>query len=457
MYSADARHPNASLEAKLQSLYGLHGGAAIDLSFRPPYARLLKAFGDPHRHLPPVVHVAGTNGKGSVIALLRAMLEAAGYRIHVYSSPHLVRFNERIVLAGREIDDNMLEGLIDEALRLNDGDGLTFFEITTAIAFAAFARTPADILLLETGLGGRLDCTNIVPDHAVSIITGIGYDHMEFLGGTIEAIAREKAGIIKPGRPCVMGPQRHDTALETLRKAAYTQGSAPFAGGSDWRIEPQGNRVFRFISGSYAETLPFPSLAGRHQLENAGTALAALQRLDGFTVPATARAAGLQAAHWPARMQGLPPVAFGLPDDWGVWLDGGHNEDAAQALAATIRDWRADHPEQPVHMVTAMLNRRDPATFLAPLLPFCDSLSVCTIPDEPSAHTIEDLRNAALRASFDPGRLYTAPDPVEAVRRLPMHAGSAASRVLIAGSLYLAGAVLRRIPTPVPQSVTSAP
>ena len=289
MQAADARHANPRLAAKLQSLYGLRGSPltgidAIDLSIRPPFYELLRRLGDPHKHLPPTIHVAGTNGKGSTIAFMRAILEAAGYRVHVYTSPHLVRFNERIVLAGREIADDLLEALLDEAIAVNGDLAQTFFEIKTAMAFAAFARQPADILLLEVGMGGRLDSTNVIENPAVTVITPIGLDHQEFLGPDVAAIAGEKAGIMKPGVPCVVVSQDDPATEAVFTERAAALGAPLLRAGREWRTEAVADG-FNFHFAGRTIALPPPALAGAHQVANAGTAIASLQCLPGFEIP----------------------------------------------------------------------------------------------------------------------------------------------------------------------------
>lgn len=415
MYAADARHPNKSLEEKLQALYALRGGPSIDLTIREPYRKLLAALGNPQDRLPPVIHVAGTNGKGSVIAMLRAIFEAAGYKAHVYTSPHLIRFNERIVLAGRIIDDALLEDLLDETVAANDGGALTFFEITTAMAFLAFSRTPADILLLETGLGGRLDCTNVVAQPLATIITRIGYDHMEFLGETLPQIAAEKAGIMKPGVPCVLAPQA--------------------AGEIEAVFEDRAAMLHSPLVHAAAKNIPPTNMTGPHQADNAATALACLAQLGGFSIPDDAIRTGLQNVRWPGRLQQIRHQD--LPPGSELWIDGGHNESAAQALAAQAALW-AKQDGRPLHLILGMMNRKDPRAFIAPLLPYTRGISCVAVPGEPLAYGPGEL--AALLQT-DGGPDIRAEEDL--YKALEMAKGEGAPRrTLITGSLYLAGFAL---------------
>ncbi len=428
----------------LARLTGLHP-MAIDLSLERVH-RLMAAIGHPERRLPPVVHVAGTNGKGSVVAYLRAMLEAAGYAVHVYTSPHLVDFNERIRLAGRPIDDERLRELLDRVEKLNAGAPITFFEITTAAAFLAFAETPADAVLLETGMGGRLDATNVVARPALTAITPISFDHMQYLGHTLAAIAGEKAGIMKAGVPCVLGPQPPEAA-EAFATRAKALGVPIHRHGLEWTVEAKG-RVLEWNSGATRHDFPLPGLPGVHQIGNAGTAIAGAERLAeaGFAIGADAMARGLAEVEWPARLQRLTegPFVAVFPPRAEVWLDGGHNPAAGVALAATFRAWRAaDASPRPFYMLAGMLKTKDASGFFAPFAGVVDAAAAAAIPGEDNSFGAAELAAAAAAA----GLVCTpVPSPLAGMAALARRAGAEAktARFLIAGSLYLAGHVLAR-------------
>ncbi len=436
MYTSDTKHSSKSLGEKLAHIYTL-GKKVISRDFRPEYLDLLAAFGNPHKKLPPVIHVAGTNGKGSVVATLRAILEEQGYKVHAYTSPHLIEFNERIVLAGKQIDNDFLESLIDEAIKLNGDNDITFFELTTALAFAAFTRTPADILLLEVGLGGRMDCTNIIDKPLVTVISAIGMDHMEFLGGTIEQIAAEKGGIIKPGVPCVVSAQTSDSVKKTLQNITAEKGSPLSRHGAEW-LTTDHDETFSFVYNSVETRLPRPNLCGTHQIINAGAALAALTIIkDQWPVSDTAIKNGLQKIEWPARLQNLTGK-FPLPEGWELWLDGGHNENAAHALAAQMEIWRAQDSKKP-HLVLGMLNHKDPVAFVKILKNHLASVTCVGIPGEPQS--TDPAENAKLLAANFPNLdIATALDFQTALRNIAIEEKG---RILITGSLYLAGHVLQ--------------
>ncbi len=333
----------------LERLLTLHP-KLVDLSLGR-IERLLAALDHPERKLPPAVHVTGTNGKGSVLAFVRAMLEDAGYRVHVYISPHLARFHERIRLAGELISEPDLRDVLEHCERANGHLPITFFEITTAAAFVAFARTPADILLLENGLGGRLDATNVIERPLATAITPVSLDHQNFLGDTLAKIAFEKAGIIKRGVPCVLGPQP-DEALKVIRARAGELSAPLIETPGGWTSErtPDGLTV---TVGDKVLSLPAPVLAGPHQTANAGQAVALALALQGFELTEKNIAAGLANAQWPARLQRLKsgPVLDAVPADWEVWLDGGHNPSAGDAVSAHARaawaDWRRRRLRRP--------------------------------------------------------------------------------------------------------------
>jgi dihydrofolate synthase/folylpolyglutamate synthase len=425
----------ANSDATLKRLLSLHP-KLVDLSLGR-MERILAALGHPERALPPVVHVTGTNGKGSVLAFLRAMLEAAGLRVHVYTSPHLVRFHERIRLAGMLIDEEMLDELLSECETVNQGQPITFFEITTAAAFLAFSRTPADIVLLENGLGGRLDATNVVPHPAVTAITPVSLDHQQFLGNSLGEIATEKAGIIKPGVPCVVGPQLAD-AMDVIIGHTEARQAPLVEWGINWRahenaagdgmeLEHRGSRL----------ALPLPALPGVHQIINAGHAAVIARTLENFNITDAQIAAGLSNVSWPARLQRLHegPVIDALPDEWEVWLDGGHNPDAGATIARHAeRAWG----DRPLYLISGMINSKQPEGFFKPLAAVAVSVHCITIPGEQAAIPAAEL---ALLATAGGLKAETAGSAVEAAVAIASRA-TARSRVLICGSLYFAGAIL---------------
>ncbi len=404
----------------------------IDLSL-DRIERLLAALGDPHEKLPPVIHVAGTKGKGSTVAIVRACLEAAGYRVHAYTSPHLVRFHERIRLAGRLIDEDGLLAVLDECERANRGLPITFFEITNAAAFVAFARVPADIVLLEVGVGGRLNSTNVVRHPAVTAITPVSLDHQAFLGDTVAAIAGEKAGILKPHVVGVIAPQPQEAQRVIEDRAAAIE--APlYRSGQEWRCAAAA-RGMRYEGRRWRLDLPAPSLLGAHQILNAGTAIACLEQLTGFALSATAIADGLRHIDWPARLQHLErgPLLDILPGGWELWLDGGHNPAAGEVLGAVAAGWR----DRPLDLVVGMLNTKDAAGFLAPLAPHARSLHAVTIPGEENPLPAEAIVTAAISVGIS-----AAPAESIAAALRDIIGSEEPGRVLICGSLHLAGVVL---------------
>ncbi|PKQ07165.1 MAG: bifunctional folylpolyglutamate synthase/dihydrofolate synthase [Alphaproteobacteria bacterium HGW-Alphaproteobacteria-11] len=431
----------AASDIILDRLTGLHP-KLIDLSLDRTW-RLLAALGHPERALPPVFHIAGTNGKGSVAAYLRACLEAGGYAVHSYTSPHLVRFHERIRLAGRPhsafIDEPALAGLLDECERANDGAPITFFEITTCAALLAFARAPADALILEVGMGGRLDTTNVIEKPAISIITPVDLDHQAFLGDTITLIAAEKAGILKRGAPAIIGPQP-DEARVAIEMAAEKTGTKLFIHGQDFTAhEEAGALVYQDEAGLL--DLPLPRLAGRHQIDNAGIAICALRQSGILPLDRAAIAEGLTHADWPARLQRLTrgPLIALLPKESDVWLDGGHNPAAGRAVAETMADLAARDPK-PLVLVAGMLDTKDAAGFFAPFAGLAAHVETVTIPDAPASLPAERLAEAARAAGLD---ATPAVSLENAIARAVVDAGRASPRLLICGSLYLAGHILR--------------
>ena len=417
-----------SSDAVLERMMTLHP-KVIDLTLDRVH-RLLGALGRPERHLPPVVHIAGTNGKGSTLAMMRAGMEAAGERVHAYTSPHLARFHERIRLAGELISEPALTALLDECVLANGPDEITFFEITTCAAMLAFARTPADWVLLEVGLGGRLDATNVIDRPALTIITPVSMDHQQYLGDTLAEIAGEKAGIIKREVPCVVGPQEA-AGLAVIEARAAKLGAPLLACGQHWHVaEERGRMVFQDENGLL--DLPLPNLPGPHQIQNAGAALAALRHL-GFD--AAACEAAVTRADWPARMQRLRrgPL-LELAPKVELWLDGGHNPAGGAAVAATL----ARMPLRETHLICGMLNTKDVRGYMAPLAGQVTWLHAVEIPGERNTLPAETTRDAALSAGI---KASTAPSVAAALADIA--ARSPEARVLICGSLYLAGAVLR--------------
>jgi dihydrofolate synthase / folylpolyglutamate synthase len=435
----------ARVDAVLARLLGLHP-KLIDLSL-DRMQRLLTALGDPQDRLPAIIHVAGTNGKGSTIAFLRALLEAAGRRVNVFSKPHLVRFNERIRIAGRLITDDALIAALEECERINAGASITYFEITTAAAFLVFARHPADVTLIETGLGGRFDASNVFRRPVVTAITPISLDHQHFLGDTIEKIAFEKAGIFRPGVPAVLAPQA-EAAERVLAARAAEVGAPLFRFGQEWRAWPSHTGGLHYESRRWKLELPPPGLMGRHQYDNAGTAIAALDR-GGFELAEAAMAEGLRRVEWPARLEHLAQgrLVGLLPPRWELWLDGGHNEAGGAALGAVALGWR----DKPLKLVFGMIESHDAEAFLRPLAAHVAGAVTVAVPGEPATRSAENAAAAARAAGI--ADVAAAPTIADALRGA---ASGDPGRILICGSLYLAGRVLAEnaeaMPMPGPET-----
>lgn len=421
-------------DAILTRLLALHP-RIIDLCLTR-MERLLERLGHPERALPPVIHVAGTNGKGSTVAMLRAIMEAAGLRVHVYTSPHLVKFHERIRLAGELISEPDLTALLEECETANGGASITFFEITTAAAFLAFSRTPADYLILEVGLGGRLDATNVIDTPAVSVITTIDYDHQQYLGDTLTLIAREKAGILKRGAPAVIGVQPQE-ARDEIEQVARRLGVRLAIANQDWQAFEQHGRLV-FQDGAGLLDLPLPQLRGRHQIDNAGNAIATLRILDDRRISDSHIAEGLRTATWPARMQrlGAGTLSDLVPGDAELWLDGGHNPSAGRVLAQAFSELNDRH-SRPLVLIWGMLNTKDVGQFIASFSGIASRVIALTIPDEANAVAAEALAEAARSHGLS---AETAPGLEAALRQASLVIPS--PRILICGSLYLAGRVL---------------
>lgn len=419
----------------LKRLEKLHP-EVIDLSL-DRIERLLVTLDHPEKKLPPVIHVAGTNGKGSTIAFLRAFYEAAGYRVHVYTSPHLVHFAERIRLAGALINDTELVALLKECERRNNEEPITFFEATTAAAFLAFSRVPADILLLETGMGGRLDATNVIEHPLLTVMTPLSLDHQQYLGNSLEMIAGEKAAIMKKDTPCITAVQPAP-ARGVIQARASVLAIDLWCDGENWtcRIE---DGCLHYHGPEEHWVLPPPVLPGIHQIANAGLALACVERLQKrFPVTSADLERGMSSVTWPARLQQLRngPLVDSVPSGWELWLDGGHNPAAGEILAQQASQWN----DRPLYLVFGMLRTKDATGFLAPLAPYVDGLRAVPIPGEPLALTAEEaVGHARMHAITDS---MIASDVAMAVRSLSA-ASSRPGRILICGSLYLAGTVLR--------------
>lgn len=420
-----------ALDLVLERLTRLHP-KLIDLSLGR-MQRLLADLGHPETRLPPVIHIAGTNGKGSTLAMIRAGLEGGGARVHAYTSPHLARFNERIRVAGQLIDDATLVTVLEEIETANQGRPITFFEVTTAAAFLAFSRVPADYLLLEVGLGGRFDATNIIEEPRLSVITPISIDHTQYLGDTLAEIAFEKAGILKRGCPAIIARQ-DSAARAVIEDRAAALGTPLMIAGQDWDSRREGDSLI-FQDQNGLLDLPLPNLTGPHQIDNAGTALAVLRALG---MNAAACQAAVTKADWPARMQRLTEgalVDIAHAAGCELWLDGGHNAAAGKAIAASLGTMQ---PARPLHLICGMLNTKDVAGYMRPLAPLAQSLTGVTIPDETATLTASETAETAQAVGI------TA-DISGSVREAVAHLSTEhpGSRLLICGSLYLAGHVLR--------------
>ena len=443
-YSAESGRPlppGAGSATLLERLKELHP-KSIDLSLGR-IERLLAALGHPERRLPPVVHVAGTNGKGSLIAFLRAIAEAQGARVHVYTSPHLVHFHERIVLAGAgggaPIEEPVLVECLARAEAANCGELVTLFEITTAAAFLAFADVPADLLLLETGLGGRLDATNVIAKPLATAITPISIDHVSFLGDTLAAIAGEKAGILKPGVPCIVARQEPEV-MDVIEARAASIGAPLHEAERDWDVFEQHGRLV-FQTATTLLDLPLPRLNGRHQIDNAGAAIAVASLVFGDALGLPALERGLTQAQWPARLERLGPGA--LYDEVGegteIWLDGGHNAAGGKVIAQALAELD-ERVAVPMHLIWGMMETKDAHAFVAPFKGLVERVYTVPIPEEAGAFGAADLAAIAADEGFEVQAAASVPDAL-AKSRAALDGRPA--RVLICGSLYLAGNVLK--------------
>jgi dihydrofolate synthase/folylpolyglutamate synthase len=430
--------PIDSIVARLTALHPKR----IDLSL-DRLQHLLAALDHPEKKLPPIIHVAGTNGKGSTIAFLRAILEAAGKRVHTYTSPHLVRFNERFRLGapgeGKLVSDEELTAVMEECERVNAGAPITVFEITTAAGLLLFARHPADVLLLEVGLGGRLDATNVIENPLATIITRVSIDHTDFLGDSLEKIASEKAGILKRGVPAVIAAQSRDALAVIERQAAKVHAPLKIAG-EDWTAtEERGRLVYQDEAGLL--DLPPPRLYGRHQYENAGLAIAALRTIKQFTIPAAAFDTGMAKADWPARLHrlGHGPLVDLAPAGSELWLDGGHNPDGGRAIAAALADLE-ERVSRPLVLIVGMLANKDCEGFLSNFAGLARRTIAVPVPGAEKGLTAEAVAGTARAIGLSATSRDSLSEALDAARKLDL---DPPPRILITGSLYLAGEVLR--------------
>lgn len=436
-----------SSDALIARFLGLHP-KSIDLSLGR-IARLLERLGDPQDRLPPVIHVAGTNGKGSTIAFMRAILEVAGLRVHVHTSPHLVRFHERIRLGavggGRFVDESVFVEALKDCERVNAQEPITVFEITTAAAFKLFAEHPADVTLLEVGLGGRFDATNVIRHPACAVVTPVSMDHAEYLGNTVTKIAAEKAGIFKRGAPAVIAPQEIEQTAVLEAAAERAGASRILVGNQDFGMHEEAGRLV-YQDGDGLLDLPLPRLQGRHQHINAGTAIAALRAAGYGGLPAQAFEVGLLRADWPARLQRLKTgrLVENAPHGTELWLDGGHNADGGRVLAEAMADIEEKNPA-PLVMIVGILGTKDARAVLSPFKGLAQELIAVPIAGQlagrPAAEVAALAQQAGLSAS-------TAGSVEQALQEIAARHWHTPPRILICGSLYLAGEVLAANGTP---------
>ena len=440
MTSPAAREPSRSYDDILARLVSLHP-KRIDLTLDRMW-RILERLDHPERRIPPVIHVAGTNGKGSTVAFLRAILEAAGLRVHVYTSPHLVRFNERFRLGkvggGVLVTDDQLRDALDHCERVNGGEPITVFEIETAAAFHLFAEHPADVVLLEVGLGGRLDATNVIDAPLASVITPIGMDHIEFLGDTLIRIATEKAGVIKKNVPVVCAEQTAE-ATAVIEQAAKRARAPLHAATQDWHVNVEHGRLVYSDERGLLD-LSAPRLFGRHQFDNAGLAIATLRAIESLKLEPSAFEQGIARAEWPARMQRLTSgrLVDAGPKDAEVWLDGGHNPDGGRVAAAALGDLE-ERVSRPLVVIAGMMGNKDAGGFLANFAGQTRHIIAVRIPDQDNAMPPDVLADSARQLGM---RVETASSVEAALRAIAKLAYDVPPRILITGSLYLAGHVL---------------
>lgn len=440
MVNTPSIEPTAEFEPRsgvlLERIKSLHP-IAIDLSLGRLQG-LLKKLGNPERQLPPVIHIAGTNGKGSVVAHLRAMLAAAGKQVHSYTSPHLVHFHERISVSGAPIAEETLVEILGECEAANDGDPITFFEITTAAAMLAFSRSPADVTLIEVGLGGQFDATNVLETAAVSVITPVDLDHQHFLGDNLAKIGAEKAGIMKPSIPAIVSRQ-HKEVRTVIEHCAANIGARLFMEGQEWMAyEEHGRLVYQDAFGLL--DLPLSKLVGRHQIANAGTAIAALRALNLDTVDPAALSRGLESVVWPGRLQRLEkgPLVDAAPENAEIWLDGAHNPAGAKVLAEALADFE-ERVSRPLYVITGILETKDATGIIAPLNGLARHLIAVPIPDHERCWAPDILADGARAIGITAETAETVNAAIERITEITEET----PRILICGSLYLLGDILK--------------
>ncbi|WP_065094497.1 MULTISPECIES: bifunctional folylpolyglutamate synthase/dihydrofolate synthase [unclassified Wolbachia] len=395
----------------------------------------LSKLDNPEKKVPPVIHISGTNGKGSTLAFIRYIMQAAGYKVHAYTSPHLVNFNERIVIAGSYIDDNELYSLLEECRAVIAEQPITLFEAATIAAFLAFSRHKADITLVEVGMGGRLDATNVIDNPILTIITSIALDHTEYLGPTVEIIADEKAGIMKPNVPCVIAPQEK-SIVNTLEHHAINKKSSLYRGGLEWNCKKKNNKMV-FQSAIQSIEFPLPSLKGDHQVINAGNAIAACSILSGkyeFDIGEEDITSGLQCTYWPARLEFIKEgnLIFLLPKDWQLFLDGAHNNDGARVLS----QWVKDNFAEGIYMVFGVTRNRNVEEFLEHLKPYIKLLCAVCVKSEPKATNTNLIREKANNIGIKAVECESIGDAIS--NHILKASIQNVKTILICGSLFLA-------------------
>ena len=428
-----------TLEKTIQRLELLHP-KVIDLSLKR-LEKLLIKLDNPEKKLPPIVHVAGTNGKGSTISILRSIQSAAGRSSHVYTSPHLVNLTERFLIADKEIKGSTLVKLLKQCEEINAESAITFFEIITAVGFLAFSKFEADLVLLEVGLGGRFDATNVINNPILSIITPISLDHQHYLGNTLPKIAIEKAGILKENKPAVIGKQ-YPEALEVIKLKAAETGSQLFIFDRDWSISETKDSI-KFEADGDTRYFEKPRLRGTHQVHNSGIAIAAAHYMSKlFPIQNSAIDKGLKTVKWSARLQKIKkgPLAEILPNQVELWLDGGHNHDASLAISETIYNWKRQDPSLTFHLIFGSLNNREIESLLVPFVGIIDLIQTVAIPKHESTASPENAANVALSLGFNAAPSNSLLSAIEAI----ISKSNGKRIILVYGSLYLAGSILEK-------------